>query len=192
MIDYLRQHGEQFGIEPVIAVLAQHGIGIAPSTYWAHAARGFAATAADLDDAINANTLLDLWVVNRRLYGRRKLTKAARRAGLDLGRDQVERLMRIVGISGIRRGRHHTVTTARDDRAPRPPERAGLRPRPAGNADAHVQTAATAALRRLSGPLRQVQLASTIHAAPLDSTIKAGAHLSRKPTSNASRSVVRQ
>jgi putative transposase len=33
-----------------------------------------------------ANTLFDLWVADRRLYGRRKLWKAARRAGLDLSR----------------------------------------------------------------------------------------------------------
>jgi putative transposase len=47
---------------------------------------------------------------------------AARRAGLRVGRDQVGRLMRIAGIQGVRRGMHRTVTTTRDERAPRHPD----------------------------------------------------------------------
>ena len=43
-------------------------------------------------------------------------------AAMLLGRDQVARLMRIVGISGVRRGRHTTVTTRRDERAVRHPD----------------------------------------------------------------------
>ncbi len=39
-----------------------------------------------------------------------------------MGRDQVARLMAIVGIVGAVRGRHHTITTKRDDRAPRHPD----------------------------------------------------------------------
>ena len=47
---------------------------------------------------------------------------AARRAGLALGRDQVGRLMRMAGVQGVRRGAHRTVTTTRDERAPRHPD----------------------------------------------------------------------
>lgn len=122
MIDYVRVHADRFGVEPILAVLNEHGIGIAPSTYYAHAARGFGPTEAELADAYAANQLHQLWVSNRRLYGRRKLWKAARRAELELGRDQVERLMKLVGIDGIRRGKRRTVTTRRDDRAPRHPD----------------------------------------------------------------------
>lgn len=103
-------------------MLNEHGYQIAPSTYYAHAARGFGPTDAEVDDAYAANELHRLWVRNRRLYGRRKLWKTARRAGLDLGRDQVERLMRIVGVEGVRRSKHRTVTTKRDERAPRHPD----------------------------------------------------------------------
>lgn len=39
-----------------------------------------------------------------------------------MGRDQVSRLMRICGISGVVRGRHHTVTTERDKAATRHPD----------------------------------------------------------------------
>ena len=122
MIDYIRVHADRFGIEPICAVLTEHGIQIAPSTYHAHAARGFGPTNAQLAEAYQADQLYELWVANRRLYGRRKLWKAARRVGIELGRDQVERLMKLSGIDGIRRGKHRAVTTARDERAPRHPD----------------------------------------------------------------------
>ena len=122
MIDYVRRHADRFGVEPILAVLNEHGIGVAPSTYYAHAAAGFGPTDAELRQAYLANQLRDLWAANRRLYGRRKLWIAARRAGLAIGRDQVERLMKIAGIGGVRRGRHHTVTTEADRRRPRHPD----------------------------------------------------------------------
>ena len=121
-MDYIHRYRHQFGVEPICAVLAEHGIQIAPSTYYAHAARGFGPTGTDLAEAYLANELLDLWRANRGLYGRRKLWKAALRRGLQIGRDQVERLMRITGITGVRRGRRRTITTRTDPRAPRHPD----------------------------------------------------------------------
>ena len=47
--------------------------------------------------------------------------KAARRAGHDIGRDQVARLMRQAGIAGIKRGRR-VITTRRDEGAARSPD----------------------------------------------------------------------
>jgi hypothetical protein len=49
--------------------------------------------------------LVKLWEVNYRVYGVRKLWKAAQRAGNDVGRDQVARHMRAAGITGVRRGK---------------------------------------------------------------------------------------
>lgn len=55
------------------------------------------------------------------MYGVRKLHKAARRAGLDIGRDQTRRLMRLAGITGVTRAK--TVkTTRRKDGAVRHPD----------------------------------------------------------------------
>jgi len=54
--------------------------------------------------------LLALWVKNYSVYGRRKLTKAARKAGHDIGRDQVARLMRQLGIRGASRSRKRFTT----------------------------------------------------------------------------------
>lgn len=103
-------------------MLSEHDIPIAPSTYYAYRDRGFGPSEADLADAYAAQQLYLWWVEHRRLYGRRKLWKLARRKGLLLGRDQVERLMKIAGITGVRRGRRTTATTRHDDRAPRHPD----------------------------------------------------------------------
>ena len=35
IVDYIDSHRESFGVEPVCAVLAEAGIAIAPSTYYA-------------------------------------------------------------------------------------------------------------------------------------------------------------
>lgn len=99
---------------------SEHGITIAPSTYYAH--RRCPITQAEWDQAHLVNRLVDLHRANWGVYGQRKLWHAARRAGLDVGRDQVGRLMSVAGVKGAVRGHHKTVTTRRDDRAPRHPD----------------------------------------------------------------------
>ena len=56
---------------------------------------------------------------NYSVYGARKMWKALRRAGHDVGRDRVGRLMGSMGLQGARRGRRFR-TTRPDDRAARP------------------------------------------------------------------------
>ena len=121
-MDYIATYKDRFGVEPIVEVLNEHGITIALSTYYAHAARGFGPTKAELVDAYAANQLHRLWTKNRGLYGQHKLWKSARRAGVIRGRDQVARLMGIAGICGVRRGKRCTVTTRREDSAPRHPD----------------------------------------------------------------------
>ncbi len=82
-------------------------------------------TDAELEDADLANALVTLHREEWSVYGVRKLYRAARHAGLDIGRDQVARLMRIAGIRGVVRGRHHTTTTRPDRGAPRHPDLVG-------------------------------------------------------------------
>ncbi len=60
-------------------------------------------------------------MANYSVYGRRKLTKAAHRAGLDVGRDRVARLMRREGIRGASRARKRFTTRA-DPAAVRAPD----------------------------------------------------------------------
>ena len=76
---------------------------VAPSTYYA--AKSRPASARAVRDAVMIPILVALWVANYRVYGAHKLWKAARRAGHDIGRDQVARLMRQAGIEGVRRRR---------------------------------------------------------------------------------------
>jgi len=92
---------------------------IAPSTYWSAKARPLSARA--ISDAILAPLLVALFVANYSVYGRRKLTKAAHRAGIDVGRDQVARLMAREGIRGASRARKR-FTTRSDPAATRAPD----------------------------------------------------------------------
>ena len=121
IVAYIDEYKARFGVEPICRVLSEHGILIAPSTYYAYRNVG-GVSKADWDDAHLANRLVDIWRANRSVYGVEKLAAAARRAGLGLGRDQVARLMRLVGICGVTRGKHRTVTTRTDQKALRHPD----------------------------------------------------------------------
>lgn len=118
--DYIAAFKDRFGVEPICCVLTEHGIKIAPSTYYQRAASPV--SAAELADAHAANILVDLHRANRRVYGVRKLWHTARRAGHSWGRDQVGRLMALAGIDGVRRGWRSTITTTREQSAPRHPD----------------------------------------------------------------------
>ena len=114
IVDYIDANREEFGVEPICKVLQ-----VAPSTYYSAKKRPPSARA--VRDAVLLPILLALWKTNYSVYGAHKLWKAARRAGHDIGRDQVGRLMRELGIRGVKRGRR-VITTRRDDTAPRSPD----------------------------------------------------------------------
>jgi putative transposase len=95
---------------------------VAPSTYYAAKQRQVAPSARAVRDAVMAQVLLTLWIANRKVYGAHKLWKAARRAGHDIGRDQVVRLMRRRGITGVSRLRRKVFTTCSDPDAARAPD----------------------------------------------------------------------
>ena len=81
---------------------------VAPSTYWSAKTRPPSARA--VSDADLGPKLKELWKHNFSVYGRRKLWKAARRADLDVGRDQVARLMAAQGIEGATRAKRRFTT----------------------------------------------------------------------------------
>jgi len=95
--------GTRLGVEPICEVLQ-----VAPSSYYAAKSRPPSARARR-DDVLTP-ALRKLWEANYRVYGARKLWKAARRAGHDVGRDQVARLMRTAGIEGVRRSKQVKTT----------------------------------------------------------------------------------
>ncbi len=109
-----RSGGLRWGVEPICQVLE-----IAPSTYWSAKHRPPSARA--VRDAELGPRLEELWRRNYSVYGRRKLAKAARRAGLDIGRDQVARLMRQRDIRGASRAKKRFTTHA-DPAATRAPD----------------------------------------------------------------------
>ena len=120
IVDYIDSHRDRYGVEPICHVLSEHGIQIAPSTYYAHHSQPVSPAA--LAEAYLVNELVDLHRANWGVYGAEKLWQAARRAGLDVGRDRVARLMKIAGLVGAVRGRHRTKTTVPDRSAPRHPD----------------------------------------------------------------------
>jgi putative transposase len=95
---------------------------VAPSSYYA--AKNRQPSARAQRDAQLIPVLEQLWEDNYRVYGARKLWKAARRAGHDIGRDQVTRLMRVAGIQGARRTKR-IRTTRPIPGAPRHPDLVG-------------------------------------------------------------------
>ena len=103
-------------------MLNEHEYAISPATFYRFQARGFGPSPAELDEVYTAHRLFELWRANRRVYGRRKLWKTAHRAGWNIGRDQVQRLMNILGIAGVLR-RKTTRTTVADPTAERFPDR---------------------------------------------------------------------
>jgi putative transposase len=119
MVNYIDAYRGEFGVEPICTVLSEHGCKIAPSTYWSARSRTPSSRAAR--HAVLMPILLGLWVANYRVYGARKLWKAARRAGHAVGRDQVAHLMGELGIHGVRRGRRYR-TTRPDPTADRAPD----------------------------------------------------------------------
>ena len=71
IVDYIDSQRERFGVEPACAVLAEAGISIAPSTYYACSKTPL--TEVGLDEAYMANQLRSLWQNNWGVYGAGKL-----------------------------------------------------------------------------------------------------------------------
>ena len=117
IVGFIDEHRDQLGVGPICRALQ-----IAPSTYYAAKRREVAPSPRAMRDAVMMQILMALWVANRKVYGAHKLWKAARRAGHDVGRDQVARLMRELGIEGISRRRKKIFTTIQDPDAVRAPD----------------------------------------------------------------------
>ena len=113
-VGFIDENRDELGVEPICRELQ-----VAPSTYSAAKKRPLSARA--VRDAMLIPVLVELWKANFKVYGVRKLWKAARRAGEDLGRDQVARLMGLAGIEGLQRGKKRRTTRA-DPAADRHPD----------------------------------------------------------------------
>jgi putative transposase len=90
--------GLRWGVEPICKVLTEHGLAIAPATYYAAKTRPPSARARR--DAELSPVIERVHKDNCGVYGARKMQAALRRAGIDIGRDQTARLMRELGLAG--------------------------------------------------------------------------------------------
>ncbi|WP_374316547.1 IS3 family transposase [Microbacterium sp.] len=95
--------GLRWGVESICAVLTQHGVKIAPSTYYD--ARGRGPSPRIVSDERWKPIILTTWQTHRKVLGARKLWLRVRRDGHDIARCTVERLMRELGIAGVVRGK---------------------------------------------------------------------------------------
>ncbi|QCO06071.1 IS3 family transposase (plasmid) [Azospirillum argentinense] len=113
MIAFIDAHRAVHGVEPICKVLP-----IAPSTYYAHAARTIdpaKAPARSRSDAELSLAIRRVWNENFRVYGVRKVWRQVRREGIDVARCTVARLMRQMGLKGATRGK--AMRTTISDRA---------------------------------------------------------------------------
>ena len=117
MIAFIDDHRSAYGVESICRVLP-----IAPSTYYLRASRR--ADPRRLPrraqrDALLCQHIRRVWEEKFRVYGARKVWRQLVREGFKLARCTVERLMKRLGLQGVRRGRS-IRTTISDRNAPCP------------------------------------------------------------------------
>lgn len=137
-MEFVREHadrrqpradgGLRWGVEPICAVLTEHGLKIAPSTYYEQVRRE-PTPREQRDETI----LIEIRRVHRDnfgVYGARKVWLQLNREGVRVARCTVERLMRAAGLVGVRRGVVKRTTVA-DPAGNRPADLVGRRFAPA-------------------------------------------------------------
>ncbi len=117
MITFIDDHRATYGVEPICRVLP-----IAPSTYYKHVARrvdpGLLPPRLQRDRMLK-DEILRVWKANFEVYGADKVWTQLNREGIVVARCTVERLMKLMGLRGVVRGK--TVrTTVSDPSAERP------------------------------------------------------------------------
>jgi putative transposase len=108
LVDYIDQHRDRFGVEPICAVLKDAGVQIAPSTYYA--ARSRPPSARSVRDAVLVDDIKTAHKTNLGVYGARKIHAELNREGVRVARCTVERLMRAEGLRGIPREKTRRTT----------------------------------------------------------------------------------
>jgi putative transposase len=117
---FIDRHRESFGVEPICKVLQ-----VAPSGYWCHAARQknpvLRSARARRDETLMPE-IQRVWEANLQVYGADKVWRQMNREGMAVARCTVERLMKRLGLEGVRRGKV-VRTTISDKSLPCPLDR---------------------------------------------------------------------
>lgn len=108
MIAYIDEEKERFGVEPICRELP-----IAPSTYYDAKSRPPSARALR-DEGLKAE-IERVHAGNFGVYGARKVWRQLKREGIDVARCTVERLMRSLGLEGVRRGKKKRTTISGEE-----------------------------------------------------------------------------
>jgi len=120
MRSFIDQHRERFRVEPICTLLR-----VAPSAYWRHVARQrdpSLLSARARRDAFLVPHIQRVWQANFQVYGADKVWRQLQREGIQVARRTVERLMRRLGLRGVRRDKVVRTTFA-DTAAPCPLDR---------------------------------------------------------------------
>ncbi len=116
-MEFIRDHadhrvdgGLRWGVEPICTVLSEHGLPIAPSTYYEHLTK--APSAREQRDEVLKADIVRVHKANYGVYGARKVWLALNREGTPVARCTVERLMGALGLVGAVRGKTKRTTVA--------------------------------------------------------------------------------
>ncbi len=107
---FIDAHKGRFGVAPICRVLCEHGITIAPSTYY-YDAKSRPPSKRSLRDEELKIEIARVHRDNFGVYGPRKVWLQLNREGIEVARCTVERLMQSLGLQGIRRGKKWKTTT---------------------------------------------------------------------------------
>jgi putative transposase len=102
VVAFIEAFREEFGVEPACRALRQAGVAISPSGYYAARARPPPARA--VRDAALEKQILRVYKDSGERYGAWKVWDQLNREGIAVARCTVERLMRKLGLRGVRRG----------------------------------------------------------------------------------------
>ncbi|WP_019929559.1 IS3 family transposase [Nocardia sp. BMG111209] len=108
IVGFIDEYRRVYGVESICRALSAHGVQIAARTY--RKARHRPPSARDIADAYLQNALRDLREKPEAMYGRRKLTHYQRRQGHEAAFCTVDRIMGVLGLNGVVRGRKQRTT----------------------------------------------------------------------------------
>jgi putative transposase len=115
---FIDEHRERFGVEPICSTL-----GVSVSAYYQRASGR--RSARQVEDERLLRRIGEVHEANYAAYGYRRTWKALLRAGENVGRDRVKRLMREHAIQGAKRRGKPWRTTRPDPKAARPADLVG-------------------------------------------------------------------
>ena len=108
MIQFIEDHRDDLGVEPICRVLP-----IAPSTFYGHMAKRtdpeLLSDRAKRDEVLRPE-IKRVWEQSHEVYGVRKVWHQMRREGFDVARSTVARLMKDMGLEGVIRGKKPKTT----------------------------------------------------------------------------------